>query len=111
MYSEVNGRERWHLSRAVPLSIIGMMVVQTILVIIWATRLDSRVGVLEIGKTAFEERYEKEQIQQNNRLLALETLQTRLAVIEDRQNSVLKRLDTNAEKLDQIYKILDGRKN
>lgn len=40
-------KEGWHLDKKVPISIIIMLLLQTITLVIWATRLDSRVSSVE----------------------------------------------------------------
>lgn len=95
MEDEPSGGGNWHLSKAVPLSLILAIALQTIGLIIWGTRLDSRVGTLETS-----------QAEQNTRITALEATTTttakELAVISARQADVIKRLDVNSVKLDQI---------
>ena len=107
---ERHGGERWHLSKAVPLSIIGVMTFQTIILIIWASKLDSRVGTLETNRMEFHIQYSIDQKVQNDRLVALEGLLPELAVIKDRQENVIKRLDVNASKLDKVLDNLNGMK-
>lgn len=106
--SEANG-EPWHLSKAVPISTIAFLIFQTIGIVIWATRLDSRVGVLEISKTEHESTDTRKQDEQDKRLLVLESTLPKLAVIEARQADVIKRLDANAVKLDQIISNTRGK--
>ena len=95
-------RESWHLSKAVPLSVIAFLVFQTIALVIWGTRLDSRVGFLEKGKIDHEQTDKDKQSEQDHRLSALESILPKMAVIEARQNDVIKRLDDNGAKLDRI---------
>lgn len=42
-----NSKEQWHLSKSVPLSIIVVLLLQTIYFTVFITKLDSRVAVLE----------------------------------------------------------------
>lgn len=102
--------ERWHLSKAVPVSIIAFLAFQTVGIVIWAVKLDARVGTLEVDKATHETSDNKKQDEQDKRLGALEALGPRLAVIEARQQDVIKRLDNNAGKLDDIVSALRGLK-
>jgi hypothetical protein len=81
----------WHLNKSVPVTIIFALLVQTAGIVIWATRLDSRVGSLETS-----------QLEQNIRLNKLEESNQLLALIKDRQDHVLRTLDSNAKKLDEL---------
>jgi len=83
--------EGWHISKSVPISIILFLVAQTVVIIIWAVRLDSRVSYVEVVH-----------MEDARRISVLESLLPKLAVIEARQNDVIKRLDGNATKLDQL---------
>lgn len=51
MSDEYSGEERrdkhWHLDKRVPIALIFALVFQTIGAVWWASKLDSRVGVLE----------------------------------------------------------------
>lgn len=40
-------KEGWHLDKKVPLSIIMALLVQTAVLIMWGTKLDSRVAIVE----------------------------------------------------------------
>ncbi len=40
-------REGWHLDKKVPLSIIFAVFVQTAVLVLWASKLDSRVAAME----------------------------------------------------------------
>lgn len=82
---------RWHLSKAVPVSIIFFLAAQTIGLVIWAVRLDARVDALEKG-----------QLVQDARLVVLEQTRDRVIIIEERQNNVIKILESNGKKLDLL---------
>ena len=43
---------RWHLDKKVPISLIGVMVIQTIGVVWFVSKLDSRVLALEMAQVA-----------------------------------------------------------
>ena len=84
-------QEGWHLSKAIPISIILFLAAQTIGLIIWAVRLDYRVTTLETSQPL-----------QDAKISNLEVLRDRLILIEERQNNVLKALENNAKKLDTV---------
>lgn len=73
----------------------AMIIMQAAVLIIWATKLDARVDWLEKSDRADREMLER-------RLSVLESQLPRIAVIESRQNDVIKRLDANATKLDTL---------
>jgi len=85
----------WHLDRKVPIGIILAIVVQTFGILIWATRLDSRVGYLET-----------QNITQDQRLNALESIGSRVAVIEERQLMTIQRLDIQTKTMQEILNIV-----
>lgn len=89
-------QEQWHLSKSVPVTIVGFLLLQTLGIVVWATRLDSRVGSLEIS-----------QHEQNVRIADLEKFGERIAVINERQQLVLKTLDSNARKIDVLVDALN----
>lgn len=93
--TESDYKERWHLSKAVPVSIIFFLAIQTVGVIIWATKLDGRVSTLE-----------NTSVIQRNRIDMLDSMHDKLILIEERQNNVLKTLAENAIKLDQLVSAL-----
>ena len=87
--------EHWHLSKSVPVSILLFMLVQTVAVVIWATRIDARVDALE-----------RWNVLQDQRIVKLEDIYSKIAVIEDRQANVIRRLDIQTTRMDQIISIL-----
>lgn len=88
-------RDQWHLSKGVPVSLFAVALAQAVALIIWGTRIDSRVSTLENN-----EKYDREVIER--RMIALENQLPRIAVIEAKQAEVIKRLDVNAIKLDTL---------
>lgn len=75
---------------------------QAIAIIIWGTKLDSRVDNIEREIARQIVWYNEKQSEQDRRLSALEASISKLSVIEARQNDVIKRLDFNTDKLDQL---------
>lgn len=97
----MNGEgERWHLSKAVPVSIIMFLIVQTIGLVIWATKLDSRVATLETARIADE-----------LRIGTVEMSRDKIILIEERQSNVMRQVDINAKKLDLIIEKVTQGKN
>jgi|CXWL01.1.fsa_nt_gi Tfp pilus assembly protein PilO len=97
--SDPNGNEnRWHLSKSVPISLILFLAMQTIGLVIWAVKLDSRVQTLETTE-----------LRMDNRMSMLEQARDKLVLIEERQNNVMRQLEANAKKMDAIIEQL-GRK-
>ena len=87
--------QHWHLDRRIPVGIILAIVIQTCAILIWATRLDSRVGVLEI----------KDPIQ-DARIQKIEDISSRVAVIEERQLNTIRRLDIQTTTMQEILTIV-----
>jgi hypothetical protein len=87
--------ERWHLDRKVPIGIMFALVLQTLVIIIWATRLDSRVGVLETKDPAQDARIQK-----------VEDIGSRVAVMEERQINTISRLDIQTKTMQEILAIV-----
>jgi hypothetical protein len=94
--NEQSQPEHWHLSKGVPISVFVFMVVQTVGVIIWATRIDARVSFLESTNTV-----------QDQRLAKLEDIYAKVAVIEDRQANTIRRLDVQADRMTLIIDTLN----
>ena len=85
----------WHLDRRVPVGIIAAVLIQTIGMIIWATKLDSRVGVLETNDTT-----------QSVRIQRLEDIASRVAVMEERQVNTIARLDIQTKTMQEILTLV-----
>ena len=87
--------DHWHLSKGVPVSIIFALLIQTIGIVIWATRLESRVSVLESDNT-----------KQDIRIARLEDISGKISVMEERQINVLKRLDIQTKTMQDILEMV-----
>ena len=87
--------ESWHLDRKVPIGIIIAVFLQTCALLIWGTKLDSRVGYLETQNTS-----------QDGRLSKLEEVSSRVAVMESRQLDVLHRMDIQTKTMQEILGIV-----
>lgn len=84
-----NSQGNWHLSKEVPISIIFTLLVQAAAGIVFATKLDARVGALESAKEATKlEQHERDERQDN----ALREANRALAEQLDRMNQKLDRL-------------------
>lgn len=93
------GSDQWHLSKSVPITLFAGLIAQSIAVVIWAVQTHDRVGALEKADAWHEQR-----------IAVLEQTNSKLILIEERQNNVLKRLDANAEVLREILHKLNGAK-
>jgi len=75
MTLELSRPTTWHLDRRIPISIFGILIVQSLMLVIWGAKLDSRVTGLESNAlTALAER-DVNRItnnQQENRLVRVE---------------------------------------
>jgi hypothetical protein len=98
--TEYQHDENWHLSKAIPISIIFFLALQTVGIMAWAVRLDYRVQVLEQGQPT-----------QDARISALEKIATKVAVMDDRQVNIQRRVEVQTTKLDQILGIILNGKN
>ena len=87
--------EVWHLDRKVPIGIIAAILLQTIIILIWATKLDSRVDYLEKGQPV-----------QDTRLERLESIGSRVAIMEERQLNTINRLDIQTKTMQEILAIV-----
>lgn len=80
------GKKSWHLDKKVTLGLIFTLLLQGVSLIVWATRLDSRVAFTERAVDAVEDR--------TNRLdAAVQGLNERLARMEanmDNQTALLR---------------------
>lgn len=87
--------ENWHLSKAIPVSIILFLAMQTIGIVIWATRIDLRVASLE-----------QSQVSQDVRADKVELVMNKIVIVEERQNAISKRLDIQTEKMDKMMELV-----
>ena len=85
----------WHLDRKVPIGIIIALVMQTFGILIWATKLDSRVGYLETKDPA-----------QDLRIQKIEEITSRVAVMEERQIMSIQRMDIQTKTMQEILSIV-----
>ena len=85
----------WHLDRKVPIGLIIAVLLQTCALLIWGTKLDSRVGYLET-----------QNLSQDGKIMRLEDVSSRVAVIESRQLDVLHRLDIQTKTMQEILGIV-----
>ena len=93
--ASVNREDRWHLSKSVPVSIIIFLVMQTIGIVIWGTKLDSRVAALEGSQPL-----------QDTRLERLEQIYPKIAVLDDRVTTIMRRMEVQTDKLNQILGVV-----
>ena len=87
--------EQWHLSKAIPLSVILYLTALTVTGIWWSAKMDSRVSVLE-----------NKDPEQNARIQKLEDFGSKIAVMEERQVMVLKRMDIQTTTMQEILMIV-----
>ncbi len=85
----------WHLDKRIPFATIIALLIQTFIVIIWATRLDYRVDSLEKIDPA-----------QNARITKLEEIASKVAVMEERQLTTIHRLDIQTKTMQEILTIV-----
>lgn len=84
----------WHLDKSIPLAYIGFIILQTLSVVVFLTRLDSKVDATMERQTTFEVWRDT----QNGTGIKTES---RLAVIEERtkeQSETLRRIEDQIEK-------------
>ena len=91
----IDGQIGWHLDRKVPIGIILAILLQTFFLVVWGTKLDSRVGVLELNDP-----------KQDARLTRLEDIGTRVAVMEEKQNTMLDRMKIQTVTMQEILGIV-----
>jgi len=91
----MNGEPGWHLDKKVPISIIFAMVIQTAAILVWATKLDSRVVSLETNNAV-----------QDVRIAKMEDFAPKIAVIEVKQTETLRRLDIQTITMQRILDIV-----
>ena len=85
----------WHLDRKVPIGLIIAVLLQTCALLIWGTKLDSRVGYLET-----------QNLSQDGKITRLEDVSSRVAVMESRQLDVIHRLDIQTKTMQEILGIV-----
>jgi hypothetical protein len=87
--------EGWHLDRKVPIGIMLSIILQTAAILIWATRIDSRVGTLERDNSYQDQKIDK-----------LEVIAGRVSVMEERQLNTIGRLDIQTKTMQEILAIV-----
>lgn len=92
--------QSWHLDRKVPIGLIVAVALQTCALLIWGTKLDSRVGYLE-----------SQNAMQDKRLEGLEGISSKVAVMESRQLDVIHRLDIQTKTMQEILGIVSKHTN
>ena len=90
--------DSWQVSRKISGTILVLLTVQTIGVIIWATRLDYRVQNLETSQTVQDNKFER-----------LDQAISKISIIEERQSNIAKRLDVQTDKINQVLSIITNR--
>ncbi len=92
MPTEAGGTSSWKVNGTSSMvAIVGFLLVQGAAVLIWGTRLDSRVGTLETIHTDME-----------RRLSRVDESFRKLDVIDERQRQGQTSLDNATKKLDQM---------
>lgn len=85
----------WHLDKKVPISLIAAIALQTMIALIWATKIDSRVDMLE-----------RQNSSQDTRITKMEEYGAKIAVMESRQVETLRRLDIQTVTMQRILDIV-----
>lgn len=85
----------WHISKSIPISIILFLLAQTAGIIVWATRIEFRVTSLENTQPA-----------QDARLNKLEDIYARMAVMDERQGNITRRLDIQTRTMQDILELV-----
>lgn len=80
--------DRWHLDRKVPISIIIAIVAQTVGVLVWATKLDSRVERLEQAETQQRDRDVRQDIATHE---LIDAFNRRLDIIDAKLDRMIER--------------------
>lgn len=65
-------RRRWHIDRQIPVAVLVALFLQSAAILIWAVRLDARVGVLETAQAGERESRNSERVVE--RIVRLETI-------------------------------------
>lgn len=88
-------RNNWQISRTLSGGIITLLIAQTIGVIIWAARLDYRVQILEASNSL-----------QDARIDRLDQIFAKVAIMDDRQNAMVRRMDIQTDKMNQMLSMI-----
>lgn len=93
--------ENWHLDRRVPLAIIGALIMQTLLLGWWTSKVDSRIENLERADTRTDTLIQARIKLADDRFDALQRDRDRIARVEEQIKSVLdlvRRIDQKLER-------------
>lgn len=82
-------RERWHVGKEIPLALVALIVGQTLTIVWWSAKIDSRVTHLEVSHSTFERRMDKRE-EEGLRLVKVEQ---NLINVTGELNRVTVRLD------------------
>ena len=85
---------QWHLSRAIPISVILYLTAMTFGGVFWVAKTDSRLSQLELAD-----------LDQKARLSKIEETRERILIVEERQLQVLKRLDIQTKTMQDILEL------
>ena len=86
---------QWHLSKAIPISVILYLTAMTFGGVFWVAKTDSRLSQLEMSDS-----------DQKARLVKLEETRDRIVIMEERQVQVLKRLDIQTKTMQDILEMV-----
>lgn len=86
---------QWHLSKAIPISVILYLTAMTFGGVFWIAKTDSRLSQLELAD-----------VDQKARLSRLEETRERILIVEERQLQVLKRLDIQTKTMQDILELV-----
>jgi hypothetical protein len=92
---------KWHLDKRVPITLIVTMLMQTITIVWWASRLNARVEVLEYrtNEQFNELRVDRESnIQQNTQIVLLQSQLNQILTSQNELKSDLKELTSLLKK-------------
>ena len=96
MKSNYEGQERrvqaWHLDKKIPIMLIAVLIIQTVALIIWAVRLESRVEKAEVANMEIRKNiYEMEARERDNNKLVERVVRVE-TMLENVQN-IVNRID------------------
>lgn len=90
---------RWHVNKSISLGTIAFLTMQSVALVAWAVRLDSRVAALE-------EWNQRQEI----RIASFENYREKLVIIEERQTSNLKRFEDLIKKVELVVEEVRAKK-
>lgn len=86
-------KEGWHLDKKVPLGIIFTVLVQTAVLIVWGSKLDSRVATMEQGVASHTIAIETLKSTQSNISVGLARMEERQIITAEGVKEIKARLD------------------